>query len=120
MMQNMEWVASLQHWKIVTVMGYYYLRFSQEKDQQMKHLKVSACMGIYHFTALALPNHVMEIIDPLLLPKQEFDDRDEEFSAKEKAMLRENEPEVALMMSVRGGVVTGHVEVSHRIKIVSR
>ncbi|KAG5037784.1 hypothetical protein JHK86_018624 [Glycine max] len=92
--KNMEWVASLQHWKIVTVMGYYYLRFSQEKDQQMKHLKVSACMGIYHFTALALPNHVMEIIDPLLLPKQEFDDRDEEFSAKEKAMLRENEPEV--------------------------
>ena len=51
-------------------------------------------MGIYHFTALALPNHVMEIIDPLLLPKQEFDDRDEEFWAKEKAMLRENEPEV--------------------------
>ncbi|KAH1086906.1 hypothetical protein GYH30_018439 [Glycine max] len=46
------------------------------------------------FEALALPNHVMEIIDPLLLPKQEFDDRDEEFSAKEKAMLRENEPEV--------------------------
>ena len=41
MMQNMEWVASLQHWKIVTVMGYYYLRFSQEKDQQMKHLKVA-------------------------------------------------------------------------------
>ncbi|TKY65863.1 LRR receptor serine/threonine-protein kinase [Spatholobus suberectus] len=53
-------------------------------------------MGIHQSTALALPNHAMDIIDPLLLPKQEFDDKDphQEDSTEEKAIWRENEPEV--------------------------
>ncbi|KAG4377733.1 hypothetical protein AAZX31_18G180200 [Glycine max] len=51
-------------------------------------------MGIHQLTALSLPNHAMEIIDPLLLPKREFDDRNEQVSTEEEAILRENEPEV--------------------------
>ncbi|RDX63609.1 putative LRR receptor-like serine/threonine-protein kinase, partial [Mucuna pruriens] len=47
-------------------------------------------MGIHQFTALALPNHVMDVIDHSLLRKQEFDDRDEE----QEVSTEENEAEV--------------------------
>lgn len=47
-------------------------------------------MGIHQFAALALPNHVIDIIDPFLLSDQEFYERDE-VSTEETAIRREQE-----------------------------
>ena len=55
-------------------------------------------MGIHQFTALALPNHAMDIIDPLLLSEQESDDRDQKVSTEEDAIKREQEPEILTTM----------------------
>jgi len=48
-------------------------------------------MGIQQFTALALPNHAINIIDPSLLYYQEFDGKDDDYS-EEIALRREKEP----------------------------
>ncbi|KAJ1437405.1 Serine/threonine-protein kinase, active site [Sesbania bispinosa] len=55
-------------------------------------------MGINQFVAMALPNHAIDIIDPLLLSEQEFDDRSEENSTEETAIRREKDPEVLAMI----------------------
>ncbi|XP_061372393.1 putative receptor-like protein kinase At3g47110 [Gastrolobium bilobum] len=43
-------------------------------------------MGIQQFTTLALPNHAMDVIDPLLLSEQEFDDTNQQVSTEETAI----------------------------------
>ena len=45
-------------------------------------------MGISQFAKMALPNHIMDIIDPLLLSEEEFGDKGQNFGREEKAIRR--------------------------------
>ncbi|KAK7339862.1 hypothetical protein VNO77_20548 [Canavalia gladiata] len=49
--------------------------------------------GIHHFVAMALPNHVMDIVDPSLVYEQEFDDENQELEDEERAIKRNYEIE---------------------------
>jgi len=49
--------------------------------------------GIQQFVAMALPNNVMDIVDPSLVSEQDFDEESEEFECEEKAIRRNNEIE---------------------------
>ncbi|KAK7266346.1 hypothetical protein RIF29_18990 [Crotalaria pallida] len=58
-------------------------------------------MGTHKLTSMALPNRVMDIIDPSLLSKQEYDDRDHhEISTNDETSIRRRdmEPNVLAMM----------------------
>ncbi|KAK7266339.1 hypothetical protein RIF29_18982 [Crotalaria pallida] len=93
----MEWVDNLQHLVIFTVMEYYYWKFLQEKNHEI----FEGDMGIHKLISMALPNHVMDIIDPSLLSKQEDDDRDHhEISTNDETSIRRRdmEPNVLAMM----------------------
>ncbi|XP_027349821.1 putative receptor-like protein kinase At3g47110 [Abrus precatorius] len=50
-------------------------------------------MGIHQFVAMALPNHVMDIVDPSLAFEQDFDEESQEFEGEEKAIRRNYEIE---------------------------
>ncbi|KAK7294680.1 hypothetical protein RJT34_17570 [Clitoria ternatea] len=45
-------------------------------------------VGIHEFVAMALPNHVMDIVDPSLVFEQDFGDKDQEFEGDERAIKR--------------------------------
>jgi len=49
--------------------------------------------GIQKFVAIALPNNVMDIVDPSLVSEQDFDGESEESECEEKAIRRKNEIE---------------------------
>ncbi|TKY65864.1 LRR receptor serine/threonine-protein kinase [Spatholobus suberectus] len=50
-------------------------------------------MGIHKLVAMALPNHVMDIVDPSLVSKQDFVDENQEFECEERAIRRNYEIE---------------------------
>lgn len=52
-------------------------------------------MGIRQFIAMALPNHVMDIIDPSLVAEEEYDEEEneEEFEGEEKSIRRSYDTE---------------------------
>ncbi|KHN07494.1 Putative LRR receptor-like serine/threonine-protein kinase [Glycine soja] len=49
--------------------------------------------GIHQFVAMALPNHVKDIVDPSLVSEQDFDEEYQEFECDEKAIRRNYEIE---------------------------
>ncbi|KAJ1437404.1 Serine/threonine-protein kinase, active site [Sesbania bispinosa] len=51
-------------------------------------------MGIHQFISMALPNHVMDIIDPSLVSEEEFVDINEEFEGEERAIRIEAQAKV--------------------------
>ncbi|KAK7266333.1 hypothetical protein RIF29_18976 [Crotalaria pallida] len=56
-------------------------------------------MGTHKLTSMALPNRVMDIIDPSLLSEQEYDDIDHEISINETSIRRRDmEYNVHVMM----------------------